>query len=42
MDADVGIATGLKSWACLIVETAREQGLISVTEINQILAAAAN
>jgi hypothetical protein len=39
--AGVGIATGLKAGACLTLEAAREQGLITADQEADLLAAAA-
>jgi hypothetical protein len=38
--AGVGIATGLKAGACVTVEAAKEQGLISAEQVDQVLNAA--
>ncbi len=40
--AGVGIATGLQAGACLTLEAAREQGLITAEQEPEILAAAAS
>ena len=39
--AGVGIATGLQAGACLTVEAAREQGLITADQVDEVLLAAA-
>jgi hypothetical protein len=39
--AGAGIVTGVKAGACLTVEAAKEQGLISQDQVNQVLTAAA-
>lgn len=39
--AGVGIVTGLQAGACLTLEAAREQGLITAEQEDEILAAAA-
>lgn len=39
--AGVGIATGLQAGACLTVEAAREQGLITSDQVDDVLLAAA-
>lgn len=38
--AGVGIATGLKAGACVTVEAAKEQGLISSGQVEEVLNAA--
>jgi hypothetical protein len=38
--AGVGIATGLQAGACLTVEAAREQGLITAEQVDDVLVAA--
>jgi hypothetical protein len=38
--AGVGIATGLQAGACLTVEAAKEQGLITADQVNDVLVAA--
>lgn len=39
--AGAGIVTGLKAGACLTVEAAKEQGLITADQVDQVLSAAA-
>lgn len=39
--AGIGIATGLQAGACLTVEAAREQGLITEAQVPDVLRAAA-
>lgn len=41
LGAGVGIATGLEAGACLTVESAKDKGLISADQVEQIFAAAA-
>jgi predicted lipid-binding transport protein (Tim44 family) len=41
LGAGAGIVTGLQSGACLAVEAAREKGLISAEQVDEIFAAAA-
>lgn len=38
--AGVGVATGLKAGACVTVEAARERGLITAEQVDQVLNAA--
>lgn len=38
--AGVGVATGLKAGACLTIEAAKEQGLITAEQAKQVLHAA--
>ncbi len=38
--AGVGIATGLKAGACLTVEAAKEKGLITAEQVDEVLNAA--
>jgi len=40
LGAGVGIVTGLKAGACVTVEAAKEQGLISAEQVDQVLNAA--
>jgi len=40
--AGVGIATGLKAGACVTVEAAKEKGLISAEQVDEVLNAAVN
>lgn len=39
--AGVGVATGLQAGACLTVEAAKDEGLITADQVGQIFAAAA-
>lgn len=38
--AGVGVATGLQAGACLTVEAAKEEGLITAEQVNEVLVAA--
>lgn len=40
--AGAGIVTGLQAGACMTVEAAKEKGLITAEQVDQILAAAAD